>query len=278
MSLKSRFIAELEKQEEGLEDGDMKRIFGEDYVNLVNVIQELLNENRLKILQGPNGYVYQLVSIDQADKKAQLNDLGDAEMLVYQCIERTGDQGIWIREIKVRTGLHAQAINRIIKKLVQRKLIKSFKSIASKMKIMYILYDMELPKDITGGPWYSEQEFDVGFVDAVSQFVGKVLAEEPHGLDIKEIHRRITLSNIFAVPLEEKDVKQLLDKMSYCNIIEEVGDMKGGTLWKLREPTTSYDNISTTPCGSCELYYRCFCNAEVNPKHCPYINQWYDLG
>ena len=56
------------------------------------------------------------------------------------------------------------------------------------MKIMYILYDMgrlsdafvivELPKDITGGPWYSEQEFDVGFVDAVSQFVGKVLAEE----------------------------------------------------------------------------------------------------
>ena len=54
--------------------------------------------------------------------------------------------------------------------------------------------------------------------------------------------------------------------------------MKGGTLWKLREPTTSYDNISSTPCGSCELYYRCFCNAEVNPKHCPYINQWYDLG
>ena len=56
------------------------------------------------------------------------------------------------------------------------------------MKIMYILYDMgrlsdafvivELPKDITGGPWYSEQEFDVGFVDAVSQFVGKVLAVE----------------------------------------------------------------------------------------------------
>ena len=56
------------------------------------------------------------------------------------------------------------------------------------MKIMYILYDMgrlsdafvivELPKDITGGPWYSEQEIDVGFVDAVSQFVGKGLAEE----------------------------------------------------------------------------------------------------
>ena len=26
-------------------------------------------------------------------------------------------------------------------------------------------------------------------------------------------------------PLEEKDVKQLLDKMSYCNLIEEVSDV-----------------------------------------------------
>ena len=42
----------------------------------------------------------------------------------------------------------------------------------------YVVATVELPKDITGGPWYSEQEFDVGFVDAVSQFVGKVLAEE----------------------------------------------------------------------------------------------------
>ena len=54
------------------------------------------------------------MSIDQADKKAQLNDLGDAEMLVYQCIERTGDQGIWIREIKVRTGLHAVPVRRLL--------------------------------------------------------------------------------------------------------------------------------------------------------------------
>ncbi|KAK8794151.1 hypothetical protein WA171_003276 [Blastocystis sp. BT1] len=202
MSLKNRFVAELEKSEDGLEDSEMKRIFGKEYCDLVQVIQDLLNENRLKMFQGPSGYVYQLVSLDQADKKSQFNDLGDAEMLVYQCIERTGNQGIWIREIKARTGLHSQAINRIIKKLVQRKLIKSFKSIASKMKIMYILYDMELPKDITGGPWYSEQEFDVGFVDAVSQFVGKVLAEEPYGLDIKEIHQKIAASNIFNIYIQ----------------------------------------------------------------------------
>ena len=37
---------------------------------------------------------------------------------------------------------------------------------------------LELPKDITGGPWYFEQEFDTEFVDIISQFVRKVLTEE----------------------------------------------------------------------------------------------------
>lgn len=119
-------------------------------------------------------------------------------MIVYQCIEAAGDQGIWIRDIKVQTSLHAvfdmtllslqSAINRAIEKMVKRKLIKSFKSIASKMKIMYILYDkgtflaqllpLELPKDITGGPWYVEQEFDLEFINVMSTFVQKVLRED----------------------------------------------------------------------------------------------------
>ncbi|KAK8824166.1 DNA-directed RNA polymerase III subunit RPC6-like protein [Blastocystis sp. ATCC 50177/Nand II] len=278
MSLKERFVQLLEKNEDGLDDKEIKKVFGEEYAGLVGSIQELLDENRLKILQGPDGYVFRLTTHDQIAKQTQLDDLGDAEMLVYQCIERSGNQGIWIREIKIRTGLHASAINRIIKKLVQRKLIKSFKSIASKMKIMYILYDMELPKDITGGPWYFEQEFDTEFVDIISQFVRKILTEEESGMDIGSILQKITLSNISNVPLSEKDVEQLLEKMSFCNVIEQITDLKGKRVWKLRKPTTSYDNISCTPCGECPLFYRCFCNAAVNPNRCPYINQWYDLG
>ena len=110
-------------------------------------------QNRLRILQGPDGYVYVLQTSDEIKKQSQFDDLGDAEMLVYQCIERSENQGIWLREIKARTGLHSvlfelfflivqTAINRIIKKLEQRKLIKSFKSILSKTKKLYILYDM----------------------------------------------------------------------------------------------------------------------------------------
>ena len=49
-------------------------------------------------------------------------------------------------------------------------------------------------------------------------------------------------------------------------------------MWRLRDGTSTYDNISSTPCGCCTLFYRCFANAEVNPNNCPYIDSWYALG
>ena len=47
---------------------------------------------------------------------------------------------------------------------------------------------LELPKDVTGGPWYVEQEFDTEFVDIISQFVEKVLMKEVRILDV--LHAR----------------------------------------------------------------------------------------
>lgn len=43
---------------------------------------------------------------------------------------------------------------------------------------MYRFLPPELPKDITGGPWYVEQEFDLEFINVMSTFVQKVLRED----------------------------------------------------------------------------------------------------
>lgn len=209
MNLKEKLLSELEKRPDGMENRDLQSVFGEDYQNLVVIIQELINEKRIHVLQGPDGYVFQLSTTEEIQKQTRLEELGDEDMIVYQCIEASGDQGIWIRDIKVQTSLHASTINRAIEKMVKRKLIKSFKSIASKMKIMYILFDKELPKDITGGPWYVEQEFDLEFISVMSKFVQKVLREDEYGLDTKEILRRVTLSNISNVHILRRTVRPL---------------------------------------------------------------------
>ena len=59
------------------------------------------------MLQGPDGYVFQLSTTEEIQKQTRLEELGDEDMIVYQCIEASGDQGIWIRDIKVQTSLHA---------------------------------------------------------------------------------------------------------------------------------------------------------------------------
>jgi DNA-directed RNA polymerase III subunit RPC6 len=65
-----------------------------------------------------------------------------------------------------------------LKTLEQRCLIKSVRSITSKSKKLYMLYDAIPTKDITGGPWYVDQEFDHDFVARLHAFIVDTVAEK----------------------------------------------------------------------------------------------------
>jgi DNA-directed RNA polymerase III subunit RPC6 len=87
-----------------------------------------------------------------------------------------GQKGTWIREIKAKTSVHKTSLDKILKTLESRKLIKAVKTIANKNRKVYMLYDMMPSAEITGGPWYSEQEFDHAFVESLSKFVFQCVA------------------------------------------------------------------------------------------------------
>ena len=53
----------------------------------------------------------------------------------------------------------------------QRHLVKAVRSVTSKSKKLYMLFDVSPAKEITGGPWYTEQEFDSQFVDELCHFI-----------------------------------------------------------------------------------------------------------
>lgn len=61
----------------------------------------------------------------------KLEGLDPQERLVYAAIEREGNLGIWIKDLRKRTNLFGQGVlEKILRTLVTRKLIKSEKSIA----------------------------------------------------------------------------------------------------------------------------------------------------
>ena len=44
---------------------------------------------------------------------------GPEQMLVYQCVERCGDKGIWTRDIKMATNIPQQTLTKSLKILEQ---------------------------------------------------------------------------------------------------------------------------------------------------------------
>lgn len=84
-------------------------------------------------------------------------------------------RGIWTRDIKIATNIPQHSLTKTLKILEQRSLIKSVRSVVSKSKKLYMLYDMVPAKEITGGPWYSDQEFDHEFVQELGNFIVQVV-------------------------------------------------------------------------------------------------------
>lgn len=50
--------------------------------------------------------------------------------VVYKIIEEHGTQGIWAREIRSKSNLHLNTVEKVLRKLESKKLIKSFNSVA----------------------------------------------------------------------------------------------------------------------------------------------------
>lgn len=61
---------------------------------------------------------------------------------MLQEIERAGNKGIWTRDIKTHTNIPQQIVTKTLRLLETRRLVKSVKSISSKNKKLYMLFDL----------------------------------------------------------------------------------------------------------------------------------------
>lgn len=95
--------------------------------------------------------------------------------MVYQQIENSGTNGIWLKMIKQRTNIHQTAVTKCMKTLEGKKLVKPVKSIKNPSQRIYMLAHLSPNEDVTGGPWFSEGELDVEMIgitaDAVVHFI-----------------------------------------------------------------------------------------------------------
>lgn len=243
-NMKDRFLQVFdhnpEYQSHGISNSALKELFGEsDYLALAPVINELIGQSRLTMskqhtsssgnttgnsISNTNAIselVYQLISPQVAQ---QFHGLDVSAKMVYQVIERAGNMGIWTKDIRIHTNIQQQALNKIFKTLESRHLIKPVKSVTAKSKKLYMLYALTPAKELTGGVWYSDLEFDHEFISELRSFLLQCVRRlnGGKGVTVTEILEKMRQGNISRVELSTVEVSQLVHTLIYDYLVEEV--------------------------------------------------------
>ena len=225
-NVKERFIELLSEPQ--YKNGAPNKVIQEKFQDpdeqrhLVEIINDLSRVSRLHMSKSgvDNQLFYTLVADEVAQKYHGLNV---SDRLVLQVIEKAGNKGIWTKEIKLQTNIHAQLLNKIFKHLEQRRLIKPVKAVTAKTKKLYMLYELTPAKEITGGVWYSGLEFDEEFISELRMFVVHCVKKlnEGRGVTLAEIKAKMKQLMVSKVELSLEEIKQLLQTLVYDHMIEE---------------------------------------------------------
>ena len=230
--IKERFIQVFEDPSyaTGIANSALKLKFGDaDYLKLVPVINDLTQSSRLIMSRVGDELYYNLVSDEVASKFIGLDV---SARMVYQVIEKSGNLGIWTKDIRTQTNIQQQALNKILKALETRRLIKPVKSVSSKK--VYMLFNLTPAKELTGGPWYTELEFDHEFINEMRKFLLTCVRRlnNGQGVTLTEIKEKLVQANVSKVQLSVDDVQQLMQTLAYDHLIEDAGmDSQGDTLY-----------------------------------------------
>ncbi|KEF56980.1 uncharacterized protein A1O9_07170 [Exophiala aquamarina CBS 119918] len=143
---------------------------------LLTSTQHLVNRALFKLHDRLGGSIgWELVEEEKAKNHIGLSR---DEKMVYACIENSGTAGIWNKTIKNRISAHAQVLERVLKSLTNKGLIKSMSSVKNPGRKMWILAGLQPNEEATGGAWFTNGDLDTSLLQAVATVVEKYVSEQ----------------------------------------------------------------------------------------------------
>ncbi len=225
------------------------------------------------------------------------------------CIKGADNRGIWTKDLKTRTNLHQTVLNKVLKSLeVTKKLIKSVRNVKNPTRKVYMLIGLDPSTEITGGPWFSESELDVEFINELCRvclrfIASKSFSTKPGHLkssgyaaypSLSDVHDFILSSGITSTALGLEDVRMLLNRLVFDGEIERIVGVQGhvvsdaladgadeddddyGDIFVYRaiQSESLASSLASIPCGSCPVADLCSERAPISPANCEYYKQW----
>ncbi|KAB7494926.1 DNA-directed RNA polymerase III subunit RPC6 [Armadillidium nasatum] len=259
---------------------------------IVSVINKLLSKNKVDLLKKEDGNL--LIKLKDQGSSHRLKGVDPEEQLVFKIIEESSTQGIWAKDIRVKSNLHMNTVSKIIKKLEGKKLVKAFSAVSAPKKKRYILYDLNPDRELTGGAWYDEQRFDSELVEVLNEQCFKFLEQKAarskkisggpvavqsasycSSQDVLDYLQEIGIINI---KLSVEDIECVLNGLTYDGKVQMIfGGSEGTKLYRAVVPFAPTPNFMRIPCGLCPIINMCNDVGNITPKNCKYMFDWLDL-
>lgn len=153
---------------------DMDFMDGVPPESLLDIINALLSEKLYKVVQDAQGMGWKARSREEAKRYSTLTP---EQEMVYSHIDESGDEGIWIRTIKMRSKLHDSVVSLALKQLESKSLVKTVKSVEHPTRKMYIKSNIRASEKTTGGAFFSLGELDEEFVAMMCTVLRKYICQ-----------------------------------------------------------------------------------------------------
>ncbi|EFJ44657.1 hypothetical protein VOLCADRAFT_118667 [Volvox carteri f. nagariensis] len=232
----------------------------------VNAVNSLLAANRLQLLKNSsNKIVYKEVAAEEA---AKFKGLSTEELLLYQCIKAAGNTGM-------------PGITKILKVLESRRLVKSVKNVNNPSRKVYMLSELEPSRELTGGAWYTENQFDSEFINVLREACySYIKRKDKVSSSLGEIAAFIRSRGFSKVELRIEDIHTIIMTLVYDGRVDEVEpegdeDEDHYRLAVLGIPDST--SLTDVPCGVCPVAGECAEGGVISPQTCIYYDKWLEF-
>uniref|UniRef100_A0A6T6YYH9 DNA-directed RNA polymerase III subunit RPC6 n=1 Tax=Amorphochlora amoebiformis TaxID=1561963 RepID=A0A6T6YYH9_9EUKA len=222
-------------------------------------------------------------------RRDKLRGLTTDAKLVYQEIEKADNKGLGIKDIKFKTRLPTTSIRVVLEAMATRNLIKWVHTIAARNKKIWMLYHLTPAREVRGGPWYDQGQFNQDIVNALRMASKSSVRKKPSTAE--EVADFINKKKLFNdTKIEAQDITIILEGMvvdgDLCSEMKAIPLVKGEGALRNTNQVKVYRKMigkriespfTQVPCAVCPVASRCGEGQEINPRDCKYFASWLEF-